>query len=201
MKPTRFGTTTPAGESRRAAGSPRGASLRRVGAQAGFTLVEIMIVVSIIGLLAAVAVPSLAKAREKSLAVATVRDLRVFEDALHMYAMENGGYPTMSFTPPVVIFSLGILPPPLDPYIKDEYWERGAPAGGDYYWSGFPMTYWGGSGKLGERHYIQIRNGSQRLLKLVAAEIEKDLQGTSPFGKTYVGFGDRLYYFIDPVTW
>ena len=55
----------------------------------GFTLVEIMIVVAIIALLAAIAVPSFVKARTKSQDSACVNNLRLIEGAKDQYGLEN----------------------------------------------------------------------------------------------------------------
>ncbi len=55
----------------------------------GFTLVEIMIVVAIIALLAAIAVPNFLRARKRSQATRILEDLRMIDAAIDQYAIEN----------------------------------------------------------------------------------------------------------------
>jgi len=57
---------------------------------AGFTLVEIMIVVAIIALLAAIAVPGFLRARKRSQAAKILNDLRMIDGAVDQYAIETG---------------------------------------------------------------------------------------------------------------
>ena len=55
----------------------------------GFTLVEIMIVVAIIALLAAIAVPGFLRARKRSQASRILNDLRMIDSAVDQYAIET----------------------------------------------------------------------------------------------------------------
>jgi prepilin-type N-terminal cleavage/methylation domain-containing protein len=63
--------------------------LTRFPKRAGFTLVEIMIVVAIIALLAAIAVPGFLRARKRSQASRIINDLRLIDSAVDQYAIEN----------------------------------------------------------------------------------------------------------------
>ena len=57
--------------------------------RAGFTLVEIMIVVAIIALLAAIAVPNFLRSRKRSQATQVLEDLRIIDSAVDQYAIET----------------------------------------------------------------------------------------------------------------
>lgn len=56
----------------------------------GFTLVEILIVVAIIGLLAAIAIPNFVRSRAKSQATACINNMRQIDSAIEQFSMENG---------------------------------------------------------------------------------------------------------------
>ncbi len=56
---------------------------------AGFTLVEIMIVVAIIGMLATIAIPNYARARDEARKQTCLNNLRQIESAVQQWALEN----------------------------------------------------------------------------------------------------------------
>lgn len=60
----------------------------------GFTLIEIMVVVVIIGLLAAIVAPNLIGNIDKAQVSRTKQDIRSIETALNLYRLDNFKYPT-----------------------------------------------------------------------------------------------------------
>jgi len=95
--------------------------------RAGFTLVEIMIVVSIIALLALLALPSLIRARQRAQNTRFINSLRVGRDAFELYAFEHSSYPLDSLR--------GALPSGMAEYFGPTF-DFGAPTpiGGNWDW-------------------------------------------------------------------
>ena len=62
--------------------------MKKGGGLAGFTLVEMMIVVAVIALLASIAVPSFLRARKRTQASRILEDLRLIDSAVDQYAIE-----------------------------------------------------------------------------------------------------------------
>lgn len=97
-------------------------SIVQANHKSGFTLVEIMVVVVIVGLLAAIAIPAFSKARESSQNARLASDIRIYVGAIEAFTMENGVYPEDS--------NSGGIPTGLSPYIHSDQWSEGPSIGG-----------------------------------------------------------------------
>ena len=62
--------------------------------RSGFTLIELLLVVVIIGILAAIVVPKLAGKTEDARIGSTVAQMKIIQDALTRFELDNGKYPT-----------------------------------------------------------------------------------------------------------
>ena len=68
--------------------------MRRREAQAGFTLIEIMVVVVILGILAGIVVPRIMDRPDSARVSAAQQDIRAIESALNLYRLDNHQYPS-----------------------------------------------------------------------------------------------------------
>jgi len=93
----------------------------KTGRPAGFTLVEIMIVVAILGLLTAIAIPNFARARTQTQRNICISHLREIDSIKQQWALEKGK--TQASDPPTEA--------DLKPYFWRQVWPQ-CPAGGEY---------------------------------------------------------------------
>jgi general secretion pathway protein G len=73
---------------------PAHVSSRRPRVQRGFTLIEMMVVIAIIGVLAALIVPKIMSRPDEARRVAARQDISTIMQALQLYRLDNGRYPS-----------------------------------------------------------------------------------------------------------
>ena len=93
---------------------------------AGFTLVEIMIVLVIIGLLAAMGIPALMRVKSQSQYTAAANDLRTFTAAFNTFSMEEGRWPAETAS--------GVIPVGMEDRIKSASWAKTTLGGAHWDW-------------------------------------------------------------------
>ncbi|MCW2475824.1 MULTISPECIES: type II secretion system major pseudopilin GspG [unclassified Symbiopectobacterium] len=108
-------------------------SRRRRPAQQGFTLLEIMVVIVILGVLASMVVPSLMGNKDKADRQKAVSDIVALESALDMYRLDNQRYPSTEQGLTALVKKPVIQPEPKN-YQPDGYIRRlpQDPWGADY---------------------------------------------------------------------
>jgi type II secretory pathway pseudopilin PulG len=89
-------------------------------------LVEIMVVVVMISLLAALAVPTMQRIQRKARSAAIANDFRVFASAFQSYAHTNGSWPAEA--------AAGVVPPEMADILTAGAWGKVTPIGGTYNW-------------------------------------------------------------------
>lgn len=92
----------------------------------GFTLIEVIIVVVIIGVLASIAVPTISRVRQNAQNAAVVSDLRTFAGIFETYAMSQGEWPADRMP--------GEVPEGMEYWLPVSTWQSRTPIGGRYDW-------------------------------------------------------------------
>jgi general secretion pathway protein G len=97
--------------------------------QSGFTLIEIMVVVVILGILAALVAPNVIRRVDDARVTKARQDIRAYETALNLYRMDNFRYPSTEQGLEALVTK------PLDPNIRN--WKDGG------YIDGLKKDPWG----------------------------------------------------------
>lgn len=85
-------------------------------------------VLFIVSVLAALAVPALKRSAQEARSVAVINELRIFAGAFQTYAHERGDWPPGPTTP-------GEMPAGMQSYLGTTSWGQRTPIGGRYLWS------------------------------------------------------------------
>ncbi|KPK59503.1 MAG: type II secretion system protein GspG [Gammaproteobacteria bacterium SG8_31] len=109
--------------------TPESMADRRNGREAGFTLIEIMVVVVILGILAALVAPNVISRIDDAQINRAKQDVRAVESALHLYRLDNFKYPTTDQGLEALVSQ------PADPSIRN--WRQGG------YLDKLPKDPWG----------------------------------------------------------
>ena len=118
----------------------------------GFTLVELLIVVAIIGIVASIAIPNLANALDKGKQKRTMSDLHSIAEAIEAYHIDHASYPrgVVDWTTLRVHISPFFIKEPPDIDGWTHHWSVSTSAGGTDYTvvslgkDGYPDTWAGG---------------------------------------------------------
>ena len=104
---------------------------RLTGEEAGFTLIEIMVVIIILGLLATLIIPNITGYTEKAKREKTRADIASLEGALELFRADNGFYPSTDQGLQALVVK------PTTPRIPTKWMEGG------YFKKGIPLDPWG----------------------------------------------------------
>ncbi len=161
----------------------------RIHGTRAFTLTELAVVALIIGLLAAIAVPSLKRSVVAARSDAVINDLRVFSGAFLHYMQEKGDWPEDS--------APGDYPLGMEQFLRSSAWTKPSAIGGLYNWE--PQTMQGG---VRVRAAITISSVDPNLVtsdRIQLEDIDRRFDdGNLSTGLFRLGFGLEPLYIIEP---
>ena len=134
-------------------------SPKRPASDSGFTLVEILIVVFIIGLLATIVSVNVIGRTDEARRTKAIADLKKIESAMHLYKLDNGRYPTTDQGIAALIQKPTGGPQPRK-YPPDAYLDTSKP----------PDDPWGGP-------YVYLSDGQSYILRSLGADGEQGGEG------------------------
>lgn len=149
----------------------------------GFTLVEILIVVVILGILAAIVVPRFAGASQDARIAAFISSLTTYADTAEYYNAREGNYPQDG--------SSGEVPIGMEDYIDEAEWTSPTPIGG--VWDA-EFNDSGVSAAVGV-HFFNSPNPGDALMILIDERFDDGNLDSGLFQKLA---DDRYYYILAP---
>jgi prepilin-type N-terminal cleavage/methylation domain-containing protein len=144
----------------------------------GFTFIELLIAIVIIGLLAGIALPRFKVYRERANIARTAQELKGFAGAFTAYTVDNEDYPPDSHL---------TLPPGMTQFISASLWTTETPLGGTYNWEGPDAYPYAG---------ISLLQPTAPLATLASLDRMLD-DGNLIAGKFRIGTNGRVTYIIE----
>jgi len=141
---------------------------------------------SIIGILAALALPAFQRSRDNSRMAALEHDLRLYEQELDTFGLENGHYPSS-------VSSLGVYPTGMENSISAA-WKLPSPIGGTYRW-----VYTTEEDPADRSAYIDIVHTAQHPIAIDPIrlnEIDEDIDDGNPGTGSLRLSGENVRYYI-----